>query len=332
MKSRIVKRGVCFALALAMMSAGAMAVLAKEYDIEVGSFSVALDNGTQCVTQENNSEANNTPDDNVVIRQEDPNTPNANTITVDAGAKVTVESVFLSGRPGNGGNDNTPPVTVTDKNHTGEAATIVMKDSDIYGDDQYDNSQNATTAGILVEAGANLDLQISGDNVVMGGYKQHDAYGDVDAAAIQLEDGATLTISDYDKEGSTYGQLYVNGGMDYENFVNYYFFDAADSMEYTAGTGIGTANNSNASATVNFVQNNDLYVQSCSGSGAVSGAGIGTGANSTGNVTVNMNGGVILGYYSGFDSDGDGIGLGYGATGAKNLYVDGDPNVYAENE
>lgn len=141
-----------------MMTAGAWAVIAQEYNISNGSISVGLDDaGTQRVTQQNYCE--NEIDDNVVIT----GTYTKNTVTVDAGAKVTLDHAIIYDGTG-GDNDNVAAVTVTDNKKTGMSATIIMKDCQLNGDSYSTGRSYPTTAGLVVGEGASLDLQIAGEN------------------------------------------------------------------------------------------------------------------------------------------------------------------------
>ena len=284
--SKIWKKAVSISLVLVFAMSGSMTAFADRYDIGDSSLSIRVDD-------DNWHYVNDVRDgDNDVVITGDTRT---NTITVDAGATVTLDDVniFLSNDIG-----ENAPLTITDNDNTGKAATVIMEGGSYVGLEWGGNNPDDTPA-VLVEEGASLDLQVEG-NCLIEGYL--DNIGEKSTPGIQLEDGATLTISDHDG----FGELDVRGA-------------------------IGTAKGSDANVTININEKDDLclIVDAFSEAGDSSPAAIGNGVDSTGSATVNINGGYI--YATVYSGDDDAIGNGTGATGETVVNFNGDPYVMAKN-
>lgn len=178
----------------------------------------------------------------------------------------------------------------------GVTATVILDDVNIA------IKESIMQAAITVESGANLTIKLLGENTLMGG-----SHG----AAINVPEGATLTVTSIDGDGKTAGKLTATARP--------IALVGTVGAVGLGGAGIGANGSVPASTKIPTLGNVLISGGTVIATGATGGAGIGgTNESSTGSITIS--GGRVEAYVDDTSEHASGAAIGGGASG----YV---PNV-----
>ena len=319
-KKQLALRVLSTAALVAMVSSIATAAFAAEYNVAKGSVEIVAKDGSQSITQRDDTGAfvkdekgdiDHRPDSDIVLVTKDETTgkteTTSNTVTIDA--------------------------------KEGNTANVTLKNVDIEVD-----TTKAKSGAIEIKGNGNTNLELNGDNTVLVKNDWEEEH-----AAIEKADKygkGTLTITDDKNDDGTAKDKDENG-----NAVD------GDTGKLVAGgchqsAAIGGGGTSDTACTSNI----KITGGEITASGGVYGAGIGGGAYGAGtniriegnaDVTAFAGGGAAIGsgYQSSYDSDititdhatvdaasenGCGIGQGLNASGKATITISGNASVNAE--
>ena len=319
-KKQLALRVLSTAALVAMVSSIATAAFADTYDVTKGSVEIVAKDGSQSITQRDDTGAfvkdekgdiDHRPDSDIILTTKNKDTgkteTTSNTVTIDA--------------------------------KEGNTANVTLKDVDIRVD-----TTKAKSGAIEIKGNGNTNLELNGDNTVLVKNDWEEEH-----AAIEKADKygkGTLTITDDKNDDGTAKDKDENG-----NAVN------GDTGKLVAGgchqsAAIGGGGTDDTACTSNIT----ITGGEITASGGVYGAGIGGGAYGAGtniriegnaDVTAFAGGGAAIGsgYQSSYDSDititdhatvdaasenGCGIGQGLNASGKATITISGNASVNAE--
>lgn len=319
-KKQLALRVLSTAALVAMVSSIATAAFADTYDVTKGSVEIVAKDGSQSITQRDDTGAfvkdekgdiDHRPDSDIILTTKNKDTgkteTTSNTVTIDA--------------------------------KEGNTANVTLKDVDIRVD-----TTKAKSGAIEIKGNGNTNLELNGDNTVLVKNDWEEEH-----AAIEKADKygkGTLTITDDKNDDGTAKDKDENG-----NAVD------GDTGKLVAGgchqsAAIGGGGTDDTACTSNIT----ITGGEITASGGVYGAGIGGGAYGAGtniriegnaDVTAFAGGGAAIGsgYQSSYDSDititdhatvdaasenGCGIGQGLNASGKATITISGNASVNAE--
>lgn len=325
-KKQLALRVLSTAALMAMVSSIATAAFAAEYNVAKGSVEIVAKDGSQSITQRDDTGAfvkdekgdiDHRPDSKIVLVTKDETTgetkPTSNTVTITAENK-------------------------------GDTANVTLKDVHIETESSWNNSGSAP---IEIKGNGGTNLELNGDNTVLSGDRHHAAIEKADkngTGTLTIKDDLNddnSTPKDKDENGNAVGgdtgKLLAGGygdgagiGGGYNDITDLSYANTSNITikggEITArggyedSAGIGGGTNGNAK---NIRIEGNAHV-TASGDG---GAGIGGG---TGGNDVTITGNAVVDAYSEYGSAiGDGRPWGGGDT---TITISGNATVHAEGK
>lgn len=291
-KQQLALRVLSTAALVAMVSSIATAAFAAEYNVAKGSVEIVAKDGSQSITQRDDTGAfvkdekgdiDHRPDSDIVL------------VTKD---ETTGETKSTS---------NTVTITAEEK---GDTANVTLKDVDIETKSSWNNSGSAA---IEIKGNGNTNLELNGNNTVLSGDSNHAAIEKADkngTGTLTIKDDLNddCSVKDKDENGNAVdgdtGKLLAGG--------NY------------AGAGIGGGSSSNDLADTSNITIKGGEVTARSGYDYS--AGIGGGSNGTAkNIRIEGNAHVTA-------SGRGGAGIGGGCLGGNDITITGDAVVNAYGE
>lgn len=291
-KQQLALRVLSTAALMAMVSSIATAAFAAEYNVAKGSVEIVAKDGSQSITQRDDTGAfvkdekgdiDHRPDSDIVL------------VTKD---ETTGETKSTS---------NTVTITAEEK---GDTANVTLKDVDIETKSSWNNSGSAA---IEIKGNGNTNLELNGNNTVLSGDSNHAAIEKADkngTGTLTIKDDLNddCSVKDKDENGNAVdgdtGKLLAGG--------NY------------AGAGIGGGSSSNDLADTSNITIKGGEVTARSGYDYS--AGIGGGSNGTAkNIRIEGNAHVTA-------SGRGGAGIGGGCLGGNDITITGDAVVNAYGE
>ena len=291
-KKQLALRVLSTAALVAMVSSIATAAFAAEYNVAKGSVEIVAKDGSQSITQRDDTGAfvkdekgdiDHRPDSDIVL------------VTKD---ETTGETKSTS---------NTVTITAEEK---GDTANVTLKDVDIETKSSWNNSGSAA---IEIKGNGNTNLELNGNNTVLSGDSNHAAIEKADkngTGTLTIKDDLNddCSVKDKDENGNAVdgdtGKLLAGG--------NY------------AGAGIGGGSSSNDLADTSNITIKGGEVTARSGYDYS--AGIGGGSNGTAkNIRIEGNAHVTA-------SGRGGAGIGGGCLGGNDITITGDAVVNAYGE
>ena len=324
-KQQLALRVLSTAALMAMVSSIATAAFAAEYDVTKGSVEIVAKDGSQSITQRDDTGAFVKDEKGDIDHRPDPD------IILTTKNKDTGETETTS---------NTVTITAEEK---GDTANVTLQDVHIETESSWNNSGSAP---IEIKGDGDTKLELNGDNTVLSGDRHHAAIEKADkngTGTLTIKDDLNDDSSAKDKDengnaaGGNTGKLLAGGygdgagigggcngviDLSYANTSNITIKGGEVTARggYEDGAGIGGGTYGNAK---NIRIEGNAHV-TASGDG---GAGIGGG---TGGNDVTITGNAVVDAYSEFGSAiGDGRPWGGGDT---TITISGNATVHAEGK
>ena len=324
-KQQLALRVLSTAALMAMVSFIATAAFAAEYDVTKGSVEIVAKDGSQSITQRDDTGAFVKDEKGDIDHRPDPD------IILTTKNKDTGETETTS---------NTVTITAEEK---GDTANVTLQDVHIETESSWNNSGSAP---IEIKGDGDTKLELNGDNTVLSGDRHHAAIEKADkngTGTLTIKDDLNDDSSAKDKDengnaaGGNTGKLLAGGygdgagigggcngviDLSYANTSNITIKGGEVTARggYEDGAGIGGGTYGNAK---NIRIEGNAHV-TASGDG---GAGIGGG---TGGNDVTITGNAVVDAYSEFGSAiGDGRPWGGGDT---TITISGNATVHAEGK
>lgn len=184
-KKQLALRVLSTAALMAMVSSIATAAFAAEYNVAKGSVEIVAEEGSQYITQRDNTGTFVQDDQGAINHREDSN-------------------IILTTKDETTGKTETTHNTVTITAEDGNTANVTLQDVDIESSSKWSHDP----APIEIKGNGNTNLELNGDNIVLSGNSEH--------AGIEKADKyghGTLTIKDEVNDGGT-GKLLAGGFSD----------------------------------------------------------------------------------------------------------------------
>ena len=323
-KQQLALRVLSTAALMAMVSSIATAAFAAEYNVTKGSVEIEAKDGSQSITQRDDTGAFVTDKDGAIDHRPDSN-------------------IILTTKNKDTGETETTSNTVTIDAKDGNTANVTLQDVHIETESSWNNSGSAA---IEIKGDGDTNLELNGDNTVLSGDRHHAAIEKADkngTGTLTIKDDLNddCSVKDKDENGNAVGKdtgkllaggygdgAGIGGGcngvidLSYANTSNITIKGGEVTARggYEDGAGIGGGTYGNAK---NIRIEGNAHV-TASGDG---GAGIGGG---TGGNDVTITGNAVVDAYSEFGSAiGDGRPWGGGDT---TITISGNATVHAEGK